>query len=141
MAYRKLTVDDHDYEYAIGSSYTHIRAARTDKDNKWKTVDVLHENMLGMTTEQVDRGKHKKYLEITPGDVASYILKKLGVNETKRRFSKSMLANYINEKLADLPKFDARQGWYQAKDKGEKMNELYGAYRALIQLAVDFELN
>ena len=57
-----------------------------------------------------------------------------------KRFSKATLAEYIRERLNNLPAFDRGNGWAQVKGKGEDASRSYGEYRILIQLADDFEL-
>ncbi len=57
-----------------------------------------------------------------------------------RRFSKALLAEYI-AKHAFRFDFNPRDGWNQVNGKGEEANRNYGEFRALLDLANEFELD
>lgn len=56
-----------EYYYYVGDSNVVI------KDNKEKKTVVPYSDLLGITSDDVERGKWKKTLKITPGNIAEYI--------------------------------------------------------------------
>lgn len=60
---------------------------------------------------------------------------------TRPRFSRATLAAHIARQVANLPAFSSKDGWNQVNGKGEDANRNYGAWRALLDLADEFELD
>jgi hypothetical protein len=64
---RKIVVDGEEYAYVVGQDNTRI----TFPDGRSRAVG--HDVMTGLSWEQVDRGKRKRYFSVYPSEVAKYL--------------------------------------------------------------------
>ena len=66
MHWRKIVVDDVEWQYAIGKTYV---VARRPKQQKV----ISFAELLGLSWHEVERGIAKRWLAIRPADIASWL--------------------------------------------------------------------
>lgn len=65
--YRRITVGGVDYEYKVGRAYVDIRPPEGER-----MTPTLAE-VTGLTWDEIERGKWKRYFSVTPQQVKEYI--------------------------------------------------------------------
>ena len=63
---RKIIVNNQQFEYKVGNGNTVIKY-------KGKGEIVSHTKMTGLSNNDIDRGKHKRWFSIKPSQIADYI--------------------------------------------------------------------
>ena len=66
-SYRKISVGGADYEYKVGSSHVDIRPP------EGKRLTPTLPEVMGLTWDEIERGKNKRYFSVTPRHVKEYI--------------------------------------------------------------------
>ena len=68
--YRKLTVDGKVYNYRVGALFVDIRPV--SQPSSTRTV-VSIAKVKGITEAEVERGRWKRWLSVTPRDITDHI--------------------------------------------------------------------
>ncbi len=65
--YRKLTVGNHVYQYHVGGTYVDIRPPEGTR------ITVSIADLKGMSQDEFERARRKRYLAVTPVDLSNFI--------------------------------------------------------------------